>query len=96
MAKINSLSSQQLGRLGETAVALELMKRGFDVINLNDSLQNYKHADLFCAKDDKTTLIQVKTGSSNKIYCGLTANSKGYHWGRFCLVAFLGGWGWTH
>ena len=30
-----TLTGNQLGRLGETAVALELMKRGYDVVNLN-------------------------------------------------------------
>lgn len=43
-----TLTENQLGRLGETAVALELMKRGYDVVNLNDSIKNYQHADLLC------------------------------------------------
>lgn len=78
MAQIKELSSQQIGHLGETAVALELMKRGFDVVNLNDSLQNYKHADLFCvSKEGKTTLIQVKTGTTKNIQCGLTSTTEG-------------------
>ena len=76
---LKELSFQQLCKLGETAVALELMKRGYDVINLNESLQNYKHADLLCVSCDtgKTELIQVKTGSTKNIYCGLTANTSG-------------------
>lgn len=76
---LKELSFQQLGKLGETAVALELMKRGYDVINLNESLQNYKHADLLCVSCNtgKTELIQVKTGSTKNIYCGLTANTSG-------------------
>ena len=73
---LKELSFQQLGRLGETAVALELMKRGYDVINLNESLQNYKHADLLCVSCNtgKTELIQVKTGTTKNIYCGLVAD----------------------
>ena len=65
------LNSDQLGRLGETAVALELMKRGYDVINLNESLQNFQHADLLCicSKTGKMQQIQVKTGSTKNIYC---------------------------
>lgn len=43
-----TLTENQLGRLGETAVALELMKRGYDVVNLNDSIKNYQHANLLC------------------------------------------------
>lgn len=76
---LKDLSSQQLGKLGETAVALELMKRGYDVINLNESLRNYKHADLLCASSisGKTTLIQVKTGSTMNIQCGLTSTPDG-------------------
>ena len=76
--ELKELSNQQLGKCGETAVALELMKRGYDVINLNESLQNYKHADLLClsCKTGKTELIQVKTGSTKNIRCGLIADSK--------------------
>ena len=73
------LTNDQLGRLGETAVSLELMKKGYDVINLNESLKNYEHADLLCISrvSGKDLRIQVKTGSTNKIYCGLTATNKG-------------------
>lgn len=34
----------KLGVIGETAVSLELMKKGYDVINLNNIYQNYKKA----------------------------------------------------
>ncbi len=76
---LKDLSSQQLGKLGETAVALELMKRGYDVINLNESLQNFQHSDLLCvcSETGKVQPIQVKTGSTKNIYCGLTATTKG-------------------
>ena len=74
-----TLTGNQLGRLGETAVALELMKRGYDVVNLNDSIKNYQHADLLCASSisGKTTLIQVKTGSTMNIQCGLASTLDG-------------------
>ena len=75
-----TLTNNQLCRLGETAVALELMKKGYDVINLNESLKNYQHADLLCASaiSGKTALIQVKTGSTMNIQCGLTSTPDGY------------------
>ena len=75
----SSLSNNQLGRLGETAVAIELMKRGYEVINLNESLQNFKHADLMCVFSAKGKFlpIQVKTGSTKKIHCGLTGTPDG-------------------
>lgn len=73
------LSSSQLGRLGETAVALELMKRGYDVINLNDSIRNYQNADLLCVpgKTGKPIPVQVKTGTTHNIQCGLTSTTDG-------------------
>ena len=78
MAQIE-LSRNQLGRLGETAVALELMKRGYDVINLNDAIKNFQNADLLCVSSEsgKTLLIQVKTGSTKNIQCGLVSTTDG-------------------
>ena len=74
-----SLSLVQKGRLGETAVILELQKRGYDVVNLNDGLSNFKNADLFCSSPSsgKHTLIQVKTGFTNNILTGLVSTNKG-------------------
>ena len=76
---LKDLSSQQLGKLGETAVTLELMKRGYDVINLNDSIKNFQHADLLCVcgSTGKMQRIQVKTGSTKNIQCGLTSTPDG-------------------
>ena len=73
------LSPNQLGRLGETAVSLELQKKSFDVINLNDSIKNFPGADLLCvsSKSGKHTFIQVKTGSTNNIQCGLVSTTGG-------------------
>ena len=73
---LKDLSSQQICKLGETAVALELMKRGYDVINLNESLQNYMNADLLCisGKTGNGIKIQVKTGTTENIRCGLIAD----------------------
>lgn len=42
------VSNKQLGAIGETAVMLELLKMGFDVININNSYNNYRKADLIC------------------------------------------------
>ena len=73
------LNYNQLGKLGETAVSLELQKRGFNVVNLNDSIKNFQGADLLCAspKSGKLTLIQVKTGSTKNIQCGLVSTTNG-------------------
>lgn len=74
-----SLSPAQKGRLGETAVILELQKMGYDVVNLNDGLSNFKNADLFCSSPSsgKHTLIQVKTGFTNNILTGIVSTNKG-------------------
>ena len=39
------LTQEQKGKIGETAVMLELLKKGFNVININNSYPNYKNAD---------------------------------------------------
>ena len=46
------VSNTQLGAIGETAVMLELLKMGFDVININNSYNNYRKADLICMSPD--------------------------------------------
>ena len=71
--------NQKLGVIGETAVSLELMKKGYDVINLNNIYQNYKKADLICINPDtgKSVMIQVKTGTTTNIMCGFTSELDG-------------------
>ena len=56
------VSNKQLGAIGETAVMLELLKMGFDVININNSYNNYRKADLICMNpnNEKSVKIQVK------------------------------------
>lgn len=68
-----------IGAIGETAVALELLKRGFDVININNSYQNYKNADLICMnpKTGKSVMIQVKTGTTHNILTGFLSELDG-------------------
>ena len=51
----------QIGLIGETAVKLKLQENGWDAINLNDALRNFKGADLICINGKETCLIQVKT-----------------------------------
>jgi hypothetical protein len=65
--------------IGETAVALELLKKGFDVININSSFQNYKNADLVCMNPEtgKSVMIQVKTGTTHNILTGFTSELDG-------------------
>lgn len=69
----------KLGVIGETAISLELMKKGYDVINLNNIYQNYKKADLICINPDtgKSVMIQVKTGTTTNIMCGFTSELDG-------------------
>lgn len=69
----------KLGAIGETAVALELLKMGYDVININNSYQNYKNADLVCMNPEtgKSIMIQVKTGTTHNILTGFTSELDG-------------------
>ena len=57
-----------IGRIGEKVAELELLKLGFDVINLNDFRKNYENADLICINPTtgKSVMIQVKTGTTKK------------------------------
>ena len=73
------MNSQQISRIGETAVMLELLKMGYDVINLNSSYSNYPKADLICINPDngKSTMIQVKTGTTKNILVGFTSEDDG-------------------
>jgi predicted AAA+ superfamily ATPase len=73
------MNSNKMGVIGETAVALELLKRGFDVININNSYQNYKNADLICmnAETGKSVMIQVKTGTTHNIFTGFVSELDG-------------------
>ena len=70
-----------IGKIGETAVLLELLKQGndYDVINLNNIRQYYKNADLICINPEtgKSTMIQVKTGTTHNIMTGLISELDG-------------------
>ncbi len=68
-----------IGQIGETAVSLELMKLGYDVVNLNHIHNNYRKADLICFNPDtgKSTMIQVKTGTTTNIMLGFTSELDG-------------------
>lgn len=68
-----------IGAIGEAAVALELLKKGFDVININSHYRNYKNADLVCMNPDtgKSVMIQVKTGTTHNILTGFTSELDG-------------------
>lgn len=68
-----------IGAIGEAAVALELLKKGFDVININSHYRNYKNADLVCMNSDtgKSVMIQVKTGTTHNILTGFTSELDG-------------------
>lgn len=66
-------------KLGETAVALELIKLGYDVVNMNSSHSNYKSIDLICINpaNGKSATIQVKSGTSDNIFTGFVSELDG-------------------
>ncbi len=68
-----------IGRIGEKAAELELLKQGIEVINLNDFRNNYENADLICMnrKTGKSVMIQVKLGKTHNILTGLTSEMDG-------------------
>ncbi len=68
-----------IGLLGETAVALELIKRGYDVININSAYQNYKNADLIIMNREtgNSTMVQVKCGTTKNIFVGFISELDG-------------------
>lgn len=76
---MNKINKNQIGQIGETAVMLELLKRGFDVININSSYKNYCNADLMCmnATNGKSIMIQVKTGTTKNILTGFVSELDG-------------------
>ena len=73
------LTQEQKGKIGETAVMLELLKKGFNVININNSYPNYKNADLICMNPNngKSVMIQVKSGTTHNIFTGFTSEFDG-------------------
>lgn len=68
-----------IGLIGETAVIMELLKRGYDVVNLNIFRNNYKRADIICMDSEggKNTMIQVKTGTTKNFIIGLVSETDG-------------------
>ena len=68
-----------IGKLGETAVALELIKLGYDVVNMNSSHGSYKNIDLICINptNGKSITIQVKSGTTDNILTGFTSKLDG-------------------
>ncbi|MBO5134628.1 MAG: hypothetical protein J6C15_05690 [Bacteroidaceae bacterium] len=73
------ISNKQLGQVGETAVALELLKKGFDVININCTYTNYQKADLICMNptNGNCVMVQVKTGTTKNILTGFVSELNG-------------------
>lgn len=71
----------QIGLIGETAVKLKLLEMGWNAINLNDALRNFKSADLICINGKESCLIQVKTcpnpSKNPNIRTGLISDCKG-------------------
>jgi hypothetical protein len=74
-----SKSNVNIGKLGETAVELELIKLGYDVVNINSTHSNYKNIDLICINpvNGKSVTIQVKSGTTDNILAGFTSELDG-------------------
>ena len=76
------MNNAQIGLIGETAVKLKLLEMGWNAINLNDAIRNFKGADLICINGKETCLIQVKTcpnpGKNPNIRTGLISDCKGH------------------
>lgn len=74
-------NNAHIGLIGETAVKLKLLEMGWNAINLNDALPNFKGADLICIRDGETQMVQVKTcqlrGDNPNIHTGIVADHKG-------------------
>ena len=72
-------NNARLGLIGETAVTLELLKKGIDVVNINSYYRNYKNADLECMNPEtgKSVMIQVKTGTTHNIMTGFISELDG-------------------
>ena len=57
---VKNISSQAIGRIGELATEIELLKRGWLVGNFNSSIGNCAAYDLFATKDGKDITIRCK------------------------------------
>lgn len=72
MSMYKDLNKAQLGVIGEHLVAIELLKRGWDAILANMSINNIASYDIVCVdpSTNKTALIQVKTSIGTNIPVG--------------------------
>ena len=69
MAENKNLAPQIIGRIGELATEIEMLKKGWLVGNFNSSVGNCAAYDLFATKNGKETTIRVKSfrSSSNGV-----------------------------
>lgn len=65
MTKEDLLTPQVIGRLGELATEMELLKRGWSVGNYNASTKNAAAYDLFASKGNRRIGIRVKSYKGN-------------------------------
>lgn len=81
MTKEDLLTPQVIGRLGELATEMELLKRGWSVGNYNASTKNAAAFDLFASKGARRIGIRVKSYKGNAKRSGegvqYTAKSNG-------------------
>lgn len=74
------MDNKRKGLIGETAVVLKLLENGWNAVNLNVSIPNYKGADIVCMMDDGSTcMVQVKTacGENPNFVTGFVSDNKG-------------------
>lgn len=75
------LDNSHIGTIGENLVVTKLMQNGWDALNINNSIKNYKGADILCVDNEngKMSLVQVKTGrgKSPNFITGLISDNNG-------------------
>lgn len=81
--KNDQANKVRIGAIGENLVVAKLMQQGWDAINANCTIKNYKSIDIVCLNADlmesdefwwkpKTSLVQVKTSVQNNIPAGFS------------------------
>lgn len=74
MSQYKDFNKAQLGAIGEHLVAIELLKKGWDAILANMSINNVASYDIVCVNPEtgKTALVQVKTSIGTNIPVGFS------------------------
>lgn len=72
MIDLKKLGSQQLCAIGENAVVVQMLLRGWDAANANTFVKNCASLDLFCRNPQTNVVVpvQVKVGTTDNIDIG--------------------------